>query len=212
MLPTTLLIYTKHIWKNKMNEIEIHIPTHKYVYFDNEGNLLSVSNVNTESGNYIQVEQAQIENILTGKEQFWHYQVIFDTIKKSYVLKHVFNEEKINLDVNVDVHRIPNIVIERPDLKVKQNIKIKKWQFCLDDAIKDNFKTKNIHLDKLLTFSITRFNDPHQLERFLTLRISDLLNNDIFEFDFVSDLELDASALSVYTTKRLETYSHEVIE
>lgn len=195
-----------------MNEIEIHIPTHKYVYFDNDGNLLSVSNVNTEPGNYIQVEQAQIENILTGKEQFWHYQVIFDTVKKSYVLKHVFNDEKINLDVNVDVHKIPRNYIDRPDLTIKQNIKNKKWQFCLDSAIKDNFKTKNIHLDKTLTFSITNFNDPHQLQRFLIMRIADLLNNNEVEFDFVSDLELDAAGLSVYTTKRLETYLHEVIE
>lgn len=195
-----------------MNEIEIHIPTHKYVYFDNDGNLLSVSNVNVETGNYIRVEQSEIENILTGKEQFWHYQVIFDTIKKTYVLKHVFNDEKINLDVNVDVFRIPRNNVQRPDLRLIQNIKNKKWQFCLDSAIRDNFKSKNIHLDRLLTFSITKFNDPHQLERFLVMRIADLLHKDTIEFEFVSDLELDATALSVYTTKRLETYLHEVIE
>lgn len=193
-----------------MNEPTMTIPTQKYVYFDNDGNLLSVSNTNTEHGNFIQVELSEIENILSGKEQFWHYQVIFDTIKKTYILKHVFNDEKINLDVNVDVHKITRNIIDRPDLIVIQNIAEKKWQFCLDKAIKENFKTKNVHLDKTLTFSITRYNDPHQLEKFFSMRIGELLSSDTVEFDFESEIELDANALSVYTTKRLETYLHEV--
>jgi hypothetical protein len=195
-----------------MNDIIIKIPTQKYVYFDDNGNLISVSNTNTEPGNFIQVELFEIENILTGKEQFWHYQVIFDTIKKTYVLKHMFNNEKINLDVNVDVHKITRNKVDRSDLVVIQNIKGKKWQFCLDEAIKENFKTKKIHLDKTLTFSITRYNDPHQLEKFFTMRIVELLVNDYVEFEFESEIELDPTALSVYTTKRLETYLHEVTE
>lgn len=195
-----------------MDEIVVRIPTEKYIYFDDDGNLLSVSNTNTEPGNFIQVEQQDIQNILTGKEQFWHYQVMFDTIKKTYVLKHVFNDENINLDVNVDVHKITRNRVERPDLIVKQNIKQKKWQFCLDDAIKENFKSKNIHLDKLLTFSVTKYNDPHQLEKFIKIRIGELLNSDSIDIEFETEIELDATALSVYTTKRLETYSHEVIE
>lgn len=194
-----------------MDEL-ISIPTHKYVYFDDNGNLISVSNTNVEPGNFIQVELCDIENILTGKEQFWHYQVIFDTIKKTYVLKHVFNDEKINLDVNVDVHKITRKKLDRPDLTVIQNIKEKRWQFILDTAIKENFKTKNIHLDKTLSFSITRYNDPHQLEKFFTIRIGELLSDTDVEFEFVSEIEIDANALSVYTTKRLETYLHEVIE
>lgn len=193
-----------------MNEPTMIIPTQKYVYFDNNGNLLSVSNTNTEHGNFIQVELSEIENILSGKEQFWHYQVIFDTIKKTYVLKHIFNDEKINLDVNVDVHKITRSSVDRPDLTVIQNITEKKWQFCLDNAIKENFKTKSMHLDKTLTFSVTRYNDPHQLEKFFSMRIGELLINDTVEFDFEFEIELDAAALSVYTTKRLETYLHKV--
>jgi hypothetical protein len=44
------------------------------------------------------------------------------------------------------------------------------------------------------------------------MRIVELLVNDYVEFEFESEIELDPTALSVYTTKRLETYLHEVTE
>jgi len=38
------------------------------------------------------------------------------------------------------------------------------------------------------------------------------LDENGFEVPFTSQIELDANALSVYTTKRLETYYHEVLQ
>jgi len=59
-------------------------------------------------------------------------------------------------------------------------------------------------------FSITRFNDPHQLERYIIIRLTDLIDLD-FEIAFENQIEQTSSLLSVYTIKRLETYYHEVI-
>lgn len=194
-----------------MNDI-IYIQTQRYVYFDDTGNILSVSNSNTTPGNCIEVELSDIDTLLSGKEQFWHYQVIFDTIKKSYILKHIYNDEPINLDINVDIHQVPRIAPALPDLIIQQDIKNKTWRFKLDDIIKENFRTKNMHLNSVLTFSISRYNDLHQLERFVTMSISDLIASDEVTVPFESDIELDKTALSVYTTQRLETYFHEVIQ
>lgn len=188
----------------------MYIQTQRYVYFDSNGNILSVSNSNTSPGNNIAVESAEIDTLLSGKEQFHHYQVIFDTIKKSYVLKHVFNDEAINIDINVDIHQIARTNTKHPDLIVVQDIKNKTWRFKLDNAIRENFRTKNMHLNSMLTFSITRYNDLHQLEKFIKLSISELIATDTIDVAFDSEIELDATALSVYTTKRLETYIHEV--
>ena len=90
-------------------------------------------------------------------------------------------------------------------------IKDKEWQFMLDQGIKDNFKNNKISFNKNLSFSITRYNDPHRLENFLNLSMEQLIKEDV-KIPLKSQIELDSDALSVYTVKRLETYYHEVIQ
>lgn len=189
----------------------LYISNKKFVYFDDNGNLLSVGNSNTDDGLYIEVDASEVYNLITGQEQFHTYQVIFDTIKKSYVLKHRFNDEEVVFDINTQVHRIPNYTSNhRPDLTVIQDIKNAKWIFKLDESIKENLKTKKVSLDRPLMFSITRFNDPHHLERCIIISLTDLIRAD-FEIAFENQIEHKFELLSVYTIKRLETYYHEVI-
>jgi hypothetical protein len=189
----------------------LYISNKKFVYFDDNGNLLSVGNSNTDDGLYIEVDTSEVYNLITGQEQFHTYQVIFDTIKKSYVLKHRFNDEEVVFNINTQVHRVPNHTYDyRPDLTVIQDIKNSKWIFKLDESIKENLKTKKVSLDRPLMFSITRFNDPHQLERCIVISLTDLIYKD-FEIAFENQIEHRSELLSVYTIKRLETYYHEVI-
>ena len=82
----------------------------------------------------------------------------------------------------------------------------------MDVAIRDNFLGKNLHLDKTLYFNKTKYNDPHQLEKTFTISINELINNNTVKFAFDLEIELDVGAVSVYTTKRLETYYYEVIQ
>jgi hypothetical protein len=192
-----------------MSEGLLYVSTKRYVYFDEEGNLTAVSNVNTEPGNYVEVEFADIENLITGKEHFFHYYIAFDTASKSYVLKHKLNEEDFTFDVNNQIYKIPNSSA-RTDIKIIQDIPNKKWTIVLDEIIRDNFKSKKMIFTKSLNFSFTRYNDPHQLEKFLTIELNSLIEQDL-HIDFENQIELDPNALSVYTIKRLETYSHEVL-
>jgi hypothetical protein len=192
-----------------MFESILYVSTKRYVYFDEDGNLTAVSNVNTEPGNYVEVEFADIANLITGKEHFFHYYVAFDTVSKSYVLKHKLNEEDFTFDVNNQIYKIPNSSA-RTDIKIIQDIPNKKWTIVLDEIIRDNFKSKKMIFTKSLNFSFTRYNDPHQLEKFLTIELNSLIEQDL-HIDFENQIELDPNALSVYTIKRLETYSHEVL-
>lgn len=189
---------------------DIYVPIKKYVYFDDSGNLLSINNTNTEPGNYLESTFSEVENLITGKEQYYHYYVLFDTIKKTYVLKHKFNEEEIFFNINEQIFQVDRKKVKRPDLKIVQDCKNRCWKFSLDKSIKDNFKNKKISFGKNLQFSITQYNDPHQLERFISIEFSLLINKTI-SIPFLTDNELDPTQLSVYTIKRLETYSHEVI-
>lgn len=194
-----------------MNSI-VYVPTKKYVYFDEKGNLLSISNTNSSEGNYIEVELEDVKTLITGKEQFFHYHVIFDTVKKNHVLKHVYDEDDYQYNVNDRIHCLPRIKQENVDLTIRQNIKSKSWSFLLDTEIRDRIRAKQIYYNKPLMFSITRKNDPNQLERIITVNIKDLIDKDDYSIPFEFEIEIDVNALSVYTTKRLESYHHEVIE
>lgn len=193
-----------------MNDI-LYVPTKKYVYFDDKGNILSVSNTNKAEGNYVETDIEDVRNLITGKEQFFHYHVTFDTAKKTYILKHVYDEDDYHYDVNDRIHCLSRTQNDKADLTVQQDTKNKSWKFILDDEIKTNIKIKKIYYNKPLLFSITRKNDPNQLERIITLNIRDLVDKDVHEIPFEFEIELDSNALSVYTTKRLESYYHEVI-
>ena len=87
---------------------DFYIPILKYVYFDEDGNLLSVSNNNLEEGSYFETTYDEVKNLISGKEQFSHYVVLFDTIKKSYILKHRFKNRLKNI-LNIYLKLIKHI-------------------------------------------------------------------------------------------------------
>ena len=106
----------------------IVIPQRRYVYFDDDGNILSVSNRNTVTGNYIQVSNEEVAGMISGKEQMFHYHVIFDTVSKKYVLKHRYNDEDVVFDINNQIHYIKRKDDQRADIKVIQDIENKEWK------------------------------------------------------------------------------------
>ena len=59
-----------------MTEDVIYIPTDKYVYYDENGEITSVGNSNNTEGNYIVLPLDRVINFLTGKENTNSYAVI----------------------------------------------------------------------------------------------------------------------------------------
>jgi hypothetical protein len=192
-----------------MNDI-IFVPTKKYVYFDEYGNILSVGNSNSSDGNYIEVTPDLVQGLINGTEFLHNYIVMFDTIEKKHILKQRFVEEETSFDVNKQIFQIEKNKNQRSDLIVYQDIKNKKWKFSLDSAIKDNIKNKTLSFQQMLFFAITKYNDPHELLNFFTIDFKTLIDG-VVKMPFTTNLELDPTAVSVYTLKRLDTYHHEVI-
>lgn len=188
----------------------IYISTKKYVYFDNEGNIVSISNSINQEGNYVEVEYKDVENLISGKEFLHNYVVLFDSVEKNYVLKHKFIEVEVQYDVRNQIYQIPQKNSFRSDLVIYHDLKNKQWIFSLDNAIKDNVRNKILSFDQILYFSITRYNDPHQLEKFITLSFLTLVENDI-TIPFDDNFYVDPKELSIYTVKRLDTYHYEVL-
>lgn len=194
-----------------MTEQILYVPTVRYVYFNEVGEIISISNRNDTEGNYIKVELNEIINLVTAKEPVNKYIVLFDTITKKHVLRSRFIEEEIQFDINKQVYKVPTEKPERPDFTLLQDTKQKQWILKLDDSIKENIKNKTVQFTNSLNFSITKHNDPHILYNFFIIDLK-LISTDDVKIPFSSDFELDANEISVYTTKRLETYYHEVLE
>jgi|TARA_R110000851_G_scaffold70812_1_gene157927 hypothetical protein len=189
----------------------IYIPTTRFVYFDEFGSLLSISNSKGENGNFIEVDYAQVANLVSGKEQLHQYCITFDIIIKTYVLEFQ-NTDDINNSNNYQLHYIDRTSSELiPDLTITQHIPNKEWVVTLDDTVRKNFSGKNISVNLSLMFSVTGYNEVQSLERVIIIEISKLISNDCVKIPFTSQIESSDSALSVYTIKRLESYHHRVI-
>jgi hypothetical protein len=192
-----------------MDEI-IYVQTKRYVYFDNDGEILSISNQNKTEGSYIETDIDQVINLITGKEVLSNYVVMFDPVTKQNVIRHRFIEEELQFDINNQIYKVPTEKLARPDFTLQQDVKNKRWNFILDNLLQENLKKQTVRFSSKLNFSITSKNDPHNLYQYFTIDLETLTEN--HSIPFVSEIELDIGQISVYTTKRLETYYHEVIE
>jgi len=189
--------------------MSVFVNVDKYVTFDEHGNLLGVYNRVPDDANFIKVDPSDVENLITGKEQFKNYLVVFDSKVKMHVLKHIYNEDTYMQNINDQIYKLPTIS-DNPDLTVTQDTKNKKWIFTVDKKIQQNFKQNKLNFNQVMGFSVTKKNNPNHLHRFFVVDISTVIN-DAHTIDFNSDLELDPDAFSVYTSKRLESYYHEVL-
>jgi hypothetical protein len=189
---------------------EIYVPTERYVYYNDEGEILSISNTNETDGNYIVVELDKVINFLTGKESSSMYLVVYDTLIKQHVLKLKYQADENAFRVNDDIYEVKKISKQNPDLTIIQDVKNKKWIFEVNDGLKAYLKSQKVNYNRALYFSITRKNDPHDLYHLITLDFKKLIEQNSVEIPFKYQTEESIDNLSVYTTKRFENYLYEV--
>jgi len=176
--------------------------TKKYIEFDDEGNIQAI--VNTPSSDqYIQVDSKDIIDLIKGIVPTHQYRVEFDIVKKDYVLnKTDYWEEARSSDSFL--HKIE--YNEDADATLIQNNIKKQWELKLGKKVLQNMDKINVNMKNLITgFSITDKNNPYNLHYILNFE------TDKFTIPFPDNFQFDKSLVSVYTVRRLESYSHEVI-
>ena len=193
-----------------MTEDVIYIPTEKYVYYDENGEITSVGNFSNTEENYIVLPLDRVINFLTGKENTNSYVVIYDTLLKQHVLKLKYHADETAFRIDDDIFKIPKTTEQKPDLIVTQDIKNKKWIFSVDDGLKSYIQSASVSYNKKIQFSVTRKNDPHDLYHLIIIDFDKLIQQGILEIPFEYQTEESADDISVYTTKRFETYVYEV--
>lgn len=193
-----------------MNDELLYVPTKKYVYFDDFGELVAVSNNNKEVGNYIEVEQADVIDIITGNEQPSHFCISFDGIEKKYVLKSKTKEIENKFSIKNNISKIESNVTNA-DIVIKQDVKNKCWIINLDNKIKKTIKLKEHSYKSLLHFAVTEKNDPHVLYHYFVIYLEDLINKSTVKIPFNSQKEQDKENISVYTNKKFQNYSRKFV-
>lgn len=196
----------------------MHSNIKKYVYFDKSGNITSIRNSNTSSDNipYLEVELDQVIDLVTGAKPFSNYCIMFDPISKKNQLTTKTIDEINNYDINRSIYKIQKS--SNADVTIIKNCKEKCWSIKFHDQI--NPSTLGI---ASLSFSITKENDPHELYRVLQINLTKSIENVIYLIDkgylyssedykipMICDEELLEN--SVYTLKRFDSYSIEIIQ
>jgi hypothetical protein len=193
-----------------MTEDVIYIPTEKYVYYNENGEIISVGNSCDFEGNYIVLPLDRVINFLTGKENTNSYAVIYDTLLKQHVLKLKYHADETAFRINDDIFKIPKITEQKPDLTIIQDINNKKWIFSVDDGLRSYVQSTSASYNRKIQFSITRKNDPHDLYHLIIIDFDSLIKQGLLEIPFKYQTEESVDDISVYTTKRFETYVYEV--
>lgn len=194
-----------------MTEELFYIPTKKYVYYDENGTILSITNRIVSDDPYIEVENSDVKTIINGQDQITNFCVEYDTLTKKYVLKHKKINNKTFISIKDNIFQIPNNAVDDYDLKILRDNINKQWIIELDKELRENLKTTYSNYSNVMHFSITEKNDPNCLLQMITIRVKDLVNNKSLKIKFSKENAFDNKEISVYTVRKFQTYSYEEI-
>ena len=188
--------------KSKSKKLEVSIfpsdPKY-YVYYDNIGNLISVSNeFNEIFENFLEITYSEYENLVSGKEPFSNYRVGYGTgteISLYSIFQPAFSFK------NELLEWVCNSPTGDTNVVVEWNSKIKYWVFNISDECR-TFLQSYTHA---LVFFVTLENDFDFLIRTIKIKPEDLLASTIFT-PFESTFELNIDKITLTTTKVLKSY------
>lgn len=178
-----------------------------YVYFDNDGNLIKITNYIIEAESYIVVDYDLVSGLMNGTESLSNYKVEKKSNTEYQLIKN-YENNRVFYDVDSRIYVIPK---NNPsaNLIIYQDIKNKKWVFKLDKNTKSVFMKNSPSIKIKLSFSITAKDDPNYLYRFIEFDFAEILKRRLeIPFRYIDEQSVN---ISIYTNKKLNSYTHEVI-
>ena len=176
------------------------------MYYNQEtGSIVSITTKDRQHlKTYYTTTFNEVEDFITGAKNLIDYKVVYDLQTANYFIAH--KNDKIVLDIDNLVHKISSS--DNAQLTVIKNNVNNKWQIVIDLELtyKNNIDKTTI-LDETLWFSITQKNNPNVLYRHFSISLQELLDNNVLDIDFSSQDEQKLTNYSVYTNRRLVSYS-----
>ena len=180
-----------------------------YVCFDKDsGKINSITNeVPDEIINFIEVETEEVSTLLSGKEPFSTYIVEFDPLDSMLKLKHKSDLNKVYIDINKAIYKIPSNV-KNSDVEIIQDFENTCWKFLLGNSLKKNLKSGGINYNAKLVFSVTKKHDPNILYRTLQVNLREIIQKNYFVLPFEMTFEKNKEDISIFTEKLFSTYNY----
>ncbi len=176
------------------------------VYFDkNTGNILSISNVDQDLEDFFIADTEDIRPFLNKEKDVTRHKVIYDIKTSAYVI--VDKYKKLEADVNDNVYKI--LPQDNAQVIVRYIKATKVWQINLSDNAKKELSNKKERIHQALNFSVTQKNNPNILHEYFTTTVQKLLED---AESFKSQSQFDLNKFSVYTNRKFQKYSCEVID
>ncbi len=169
-----------------------YIVNSMYVHYDENGQVVAISNSKTFSDRYYEVPAKRVESFMLGKKDFTG--LTYDYFKFD---KEVINADKKSINANV-LYMIPSTFEENVDCKILIDKNKKQLRFLLTDQAKKEIFSRN--LTDTYKFYFTKKNNQHFLYNEFLMSGEKLLANSFF------DIEQLPEKFSIYTIPVFNSY------
>jgi hypothetical protein len=176
----------------------------RYVCFEEDGSIYKITNKADDRFQNLEVDFSEVEDFITGKRSLLEHKVEFDFIEKKYNIK---SQKQLNDDklMWAFLYEIPNTEPKEKQIIIKKNNVKKSWELHVDETFKKELSDQKIAVDMTnYFFSVTKQSDPNVLYKLLNF-------DETMQLPFTEDFEFDDSEISVYTTRRFDSYFFEVV-
>jgi hypothetical protein len=165
-----------------------------YACFNNEKNIITITNDISSYENYVQIDASLAEDFLHGKKYMSDYYVKHNHLN-------IFSiEKKQNLD-SADVFKdlvSVKMTSGDDDLNIKHDVDNNYWIFKLSENIKPAID--HTQYEKLLKFYVVKSNQYNCLYNTLEVLVKDLIHGEIV-IEFKSNKERELKNVSILTKK-----------
>jgi len=184
-----------------------------YVCFDHSsGEILRITNEVGNTDNYVEVDIDDIKTLQTGQEPTSLYIVEYNAKSKTFEFKAKNNFEIDSLDVNDLIYQIPANNSVDSDLTLVQDFDNTCWKIFIGKDLKNNLNDQGISLNMKLHFSITAKDDPNVPYKIFVVDFAESFKKNYAVLPFTENFEHNLDDVSVYTTRRFNTYQFKRIK
>lgn len=176
----------------------------RYVCFEDDGSIYKITNAKDERFKNLELDFSEVEDFITGKLSLLEHKVEFDFIEKKYFIK---SQKQVDEDklMWAFLYEVPCKEPDEKQIVITKDNQNKCWRLSADSKFLNEIQTQGMHINlHNYFFSVTKKSDPNILYKMLNF-------DENLELPFTEDFEFDDTEISVYTTRRFDSYFFEVI-
>jgi hypothetical protein len=189
----------------KQLKIDQQSVNYHYIYYEKDTgiiNKISSTHGETEQFEILKIESNQVSDLLHGFKKVSDFKVTFDITQKKLVLKELIKVSEQT--ATSSLVKLPLVEKTSADADFNLIQHDTQWEIFLSPETRKFIQTLPAS-NSFVHLSVTEFNEPHTLFETLKVNMSDLINNERVFLPMKNKFE---EAVSIYTTKYFDTYSH----